>query len=74
MIYRMEENIEAELDDAQSGFRQGKGRRERLLNLRLICETHLEVQKYVNTCFVDYEKAFDRIRHEPLTQCLSEMG
>ena len=41
---RMKGKIEAELDDAQSGFRQGKGTREGLLNLRLIiflCERHL---------------------------------
>ena len=44
---RMKGKIEAELDDAQSGFRQGKGTREGLLNLRLICEINLEVQKDV---------------------------
>ena len=42
---RMKMKVEAELDDAQSGFRQGKGTREGLLNLILICEIHLEVQK-----------------------------
>ena len=63
---RMKGKIEAELDDAQSGFRQGKGTREGLLNLRLIIflrERHLEVQKYVYIYFLDYEKAFDRVRH-----------
>ena len=45
VMNRMKGKIEAELDDAQSGFRQGKGTREGLLNLRLICERHLEVQK-----------------------------
>ena len=44
------------------------------MNLRLICERHLEVPKYVYVWFVDYEKAFDRIRHEPLSQCLGEIG
>ena len=68
---RMKGKIEAELDDAQSGFRQGKGTRGGLLNLRLIiCERHLEVQKDVYICFLDYEKTFDRVRHEPLMQCL----
>ena len=37
---RMKGKKESELDDAQSGFRQGKGTREGLLNLRLICERH----------------------------------
>ena len=66
--------LKIELGDAQSGFRQGKGTREGLLNLRLICERHLEVQKDVYICFLDYEKAFDRGRHEPLMKCLSEIG
>ena len=66
--------LSSELDDAQSDFRQGKGTREGLLNLRLICERHLEVHKYVYICFLDYEKAFDRVRHEPLMQCLREIG
>ena len=43
---RMKGKIEAELDDAQIGFRQEKGQILGLLNLyiRLICERHLEVQ------------------------------
>ena len=28
----------------------------------------------VHICFLDYENAFDRVRHEPLMQCLSEIG
>ena len=71
---RMKGKIEAELNDAQSGFRQGKGTREGILHLRLICEIHLEVQKDVYICFLDYEKAFDRVRREPLIQCLIEIG
>ena len=29
---------------------------------------------WIYICFLDYEKAFDRVRHEPLMQCLSEIG
>ena len=71
---RLKRKIEAELDDAHSGFRQGKGTREGILNLRMIYERHLEVQKDVYICFLDYEKAVDRVRHEPLMQCLREIG
>ena len=53
---RMKRKIETELDDAQSGFRLGRGTIEGLLNLRLICERHLEVQKDVYICFLDDEK------------------
>ena len=61
---RMKGKIEAELDDAQCGFRQGKGTREGLLNLILICERHFAVLQDVYICFLDYKKAFDRVRHE----------
>ena len=59
VIHHMKGKIEAERDDAQSGFRQGKGAREGLLNL--ICQRHLEVHKDVGhtSVFLDYEKAFD---------------
>ena len=40
---RMKGKREAELDGAQSGFRQGKTTREGLFNVRLICESHSEV-------------------------------
>ena len=71
---RMKVKIEAELDDAQSGFRQGKGTREGLLNPRLIYVKDIWRYKKMYICFLDYEKAFDRVRHEPLMQCLSEIG
>ena len=31
-------------------------------------------KKDVFICFLEYEKAFDRVRHEPLMQCQSEIG
>ena len=36
VIDRMKMKIETEMDDGQSGFRQGKGTREGILNLRLM--------------------------------------
>ena len=41
---RMEGEIEAGLDGVQSGFRQGKGPSEGLLNLRLVCERYLQLE------------------------------
>ena len=71
---RMKRKVEAELGDAHSGIRQGKGTREDIMNLRLIRERHLEVQFFLYICFLDYKKASDRVRHEPLMQCLNEIG
>ena len=57
----------------QSGFRPGKGTREGILNLRIIIQRYTEVQKPVYICFIDYEKAFDRVYHDRIMQCLDHI-
>ena len=71
---RMKGKIYAELDDAQGELRQGKCTREGLLNL--LHWYMKDIQNNVNLilCFLDYEKVFDRFKHVPLMQWLSEIG
>ena len=49
--------IEKEISETQSGFISGKGTREGIFNMRMICERYLDVNKKVFACFIDYEKA-----------------
>ena len=49
------------LSKTQFGFRKGCGTREATGVLRTICERSLEHGNEVFICFVDFEKAFDRI-------------
>ena len=35
-------------------------------------ERYLEKQKDIYICFIDYEKAFDRVNHDVLTDCLKK--
>ena len=58
----------------QSGFRPGTGTREGIFNLRTICERATDVQKDKYICFIDYTKAFDRVKHFKMMECLSEIG
>ena len=58
----------------QSGFKTGTGTREGIFNLRTICERSLEVKKDMYICFIDYTKAFDRIKHTKMIKCLQEIG
>ena len=44
--------------------------REGIFNLRTINERYLEKHKDVYICFIDYEKAFDRVKHEKLCDAL----
>ena len=39
-----------------------------------ICERATDVQKDVYICFIDYTKAFDRVKHLKMIECLSEIG
>ena len=52
----------------------GKDTREGIFNLRMICERYSEVNQNVYTCFIDYEKAFNRVNHEKMIKCLNDIG
>lgn len=45
-----------------SGFVPGKGTREQILNVRQIIERAREFQVKAYLCFVDYTKAFDKVK------------
>ena len=71
---RMANKIDKEVNRLQSGFRPGTGTRERIFNLRTICERATDVQKDVYIYFIDYTKAFDPVKHFKMIECLSEIG
>ena len=71
---RIANKIDKEVNRLQCGFRPGTGTREGIFNLRTICERANDVQKDVYICFIDYTKAFDRVKHLKLIECLSEIG
>ena len=48
--------------------------RKEVFNLRTICERATDVQKDVYICFIDYTKAFCRVKHFKMIECLSEIG
>ena len=66
--------IDQEIGENQSGFRERKGTREGIYNLRTINERYLEKQKDVYICFIDYEKALDRVNHDKLIGKLKLAG
>ena len=56
------------LGEDQYGFRRSSGTREAIAAMRIICKRSLEHEQEVNTCFVDFEKAFDRRRWDKLIE------
>jgi len=51
-----------------------KGTRNAIFILRMLSERAIEMQKDIYVCFIDYEKAFDNVRHAQLFQDLGEIG
>jgi len=39
----------------------------------MITEQHIEMQKDIHTCFIDYAKAFDKVQHVTLFEILQEL-
>ena len=71
---RIVKKIDNEVSRLQSGFRTGSGTREGIFNLRTVCERAIDLGKDVYICFIDYTKAFDRVKHSKIIECLSEIG
>ena len=71
---RIVKKIDNEVSRLQSGFRTGSGTREGIFNIRTVCEQAIDLGKDVYICFIDYTKAFDRVKHSKIIECLSEIG
>ena len=69
---RLQQYVNHELPDVQSGFRKGRGTRGRIANIHGIIEKAREFQR--NFCFIDYAKAFDCVDHSKLWKILKVMG
>jgi len=58
---RLESTAESYLGKDQFGFRKGRGTRDATAALCVLYERNLEYNNKVYVCYVDYEKAFDRV-------------
>ena len=71
---RLQQYMNRELPDVQTGFRKGRGTRDQIAHIRWIIEKASEFQKNIYFCFIDYAKAFDCVDHSKLWKILKEMG
>ena len=69
---RLQQYMNCELPDVQTGFRKGRGIRDQIANIHWIIEKSREFQKNIYFCFIDYIKAFDCVDHNKLF--LKEIG
>ena len=71
---RLQQYVNCELPDVQTGFRKDRGIREQIANIRWVIEKAREFQKNIYFCFIYYAKAFDCVDHNKLWKILKEMG
>ena len=56
---RLQQYVNQELADIQTGFRKGSGIRDQIANIHWITEKAREFWKNIYLCFINYTKAFD---------------
>jgi endonuclease/exonuclease/phosphatase family metal-dependent hydrolase len=69
---RIRNKCEQDLDDTQFGFREAFGTREALMAVNFLLQKCRDQRKEVFACFIDYEKAFDRVKHADLMKMLAD--
>lgn len=73
IMMRARRKTKPEIAEEQCGFVEGKGTTNAIYILRTLIERSLEVQKEVYLCFIDYTKAFDRVKHGDLMKQLENI-
>ena len=71
-LNRVKKELRAEINECQYGFLPDKGTRNAIYVLRTLGERCREVNVNLYCCFIDYIKAFDRVKHNILFEILSE--
>ena len=71
---RLQQYVNHEHPNGQSGFRKGRRTRDQIANIHWIIEKAREFQKNIYFYLIDYAKAFDCVDHNKLWKILKEMG
>ena len=71
---RLQQYMNQEHPDVQSGFRKGRGTRDQIANIRWIIEKVREFQKNICFCFINCAKTFNCVHQNKMWRILQEMG
>ena len=66
ILSRLKPQAKEIIAEEQAEFRAGKRTTEHIFNLRILCEKYLQHQQNLYHVFIDFKKAFDKIRHAAL--------
>jgi len=71
---RIENKASEYISKTQFGFRRGVGTRDAIGMMRMLCQRMMEHEQELFVCFVDFEKAFDRVNRLKLLEVLRSIG
>ena len=63
---RLQQYVNCELLEIQTGFRKGRGTRDQIANICWIIKKAREFQENIYFCFIDYAKAVHCVDHNKL--------
>ena len=66
ILNRLKSQAEKIVAEEQAGFRAGRSTTEQIFYLRILCEKYLQHQLDFYHVFVDFKKAFNKVRHAAL--------
>lgn len=69
---RLRVEVENKLEETQSGFRPGRSVQDHIFTLRQVIEKTIEYDRDLYLCFIDLEKAFDRVPWQELWRVLKK--
>ncbi|CAF1621865.1 unnamed protein product, partial [Adineta ricciae] len=74
LLNRLKHQLDPFLSEEQAGFRKDRSTVHQILILRLLAEKAKRNGKKIYNCFIDFQKAFDTIKHEIIWAVLKSYG
>lgn len=74
LLNRLKHHLEPYLSEEQAGFRKDRSTVQQILILRLLAEKAKRSGTKIYNCFVDFQKAFDTIKHKIIWMVLKSYG
>lgn len=70
ILQRIRRKLLPEISEAQYAFMKDRGTRNAIFNIRMLSERSIKHQQDIYLVFIDYKKAFDKVRHKELFNLL----
>ena len=74
LLNRLKHHLDPYLSEEQAGFRKHRSTVHQILILRLLAEKAKRNGKKIYNCFIDFQKAFDTIKHKVIWAVLRSYG